>query len=61
MFINGEPVAAPIEGTSEREWNNDVMTGSGTFEGVNFSGTTRSRSDKDGALALIRYSCSLLF
>ncbi len=38
-----------VEGTSEREWNNDVMTGSGTFEGENFSGTTRSHIDEDGA------------
>jgi len=38
-----------VEGTSQREWNDDVMTGSGTIEGENFSGTTRSRVDEDGA------------
>lgn len=38
-----------VEGNSTRQWNGDEMTGSGTFEGENRSGTTSSRIDDEGA------------
>ena len=38
-----------VEGTSQRQWDDGDMTGSGTFEGNNRSGTTQGSITDDGA------------